>query len=313
MSYFDSIFTQGHSHTVCEDYSLHSGNESDSLRLAVVSDGCSSSEFTDVGSRILCLQSINRKEELELISSEEFGNHIAQTSSIILDLIGFKSKLPLFATLGFVAEFRSSGMIEGTLFGDGAFIFKTDGKTHLIKVDYDGNMPYYVAYNLNHEYEKSYEAKTEEFSNKNHSRIITHYILNNETQKLEAVMSYRTDFRKILSVLVSHVDDINKSNILLEDDGSFLIQTPKESPSLDFFFVASDGIFSFVEGKETESKLSENNILSLVISEISKIQPTAGGFIQRRIRKMKASLKSQQGLDHYDDLSVAGLMTGQKL
>lgn len=312
MLYFDSAFVQGYSHTVCEDYSIHNGSDEDHIKIAVISDGCSGSEFTDVGSRILCLQAISRKEELEISNPQEFGRHVAQSSSIVLDLLGFSNTLPLFATLGFVGNFGFEKRIQGALLGDGAIIFKLDGILNIIKVDYDGNMPYYPAYDINAAYEQGYAQKTEEFPNKNQSRTVVRLVLNDQTKELETVNSYRTDFHIPLSISVVPTDLIEQSQVYLINEGSFEIQIPNNQLALEFLFVASDGIFSFVEEKGREQTLSENEILSLVVQEISKIQPTAGGFLQRRIRKMKTTLKSLYGLDHYDDLSIAGVMTEKK-
>ena len=48
----NSYYEIGYDHKVCEDYSL--SGQKDSLLYTVLSDGCSSSENSDVGARLLC-------------------------------------------------------------------------------------------------------------------------------------------------------------------------------------------------------------------------------------------------------------------
>ena len=51
----DSIFLQGSDHQVCEDYATDFGSSEKNKRI-IVCDGCSGSSMTDVGARLLALE-----------------------------------------------------------------------------------------------------------------------------------------------------------------------------------------------------------------------------------------------------------------
>ena len=55
MVYSDSYFKIGKTHLICQDYALHSEGH------ISLSDGCSSSPNTDIGSRLLCLINKNNR------------------------------------------------------------------------------------------------------------------------------------------------------------------------------------------------------------------------------------------------------------
>jgi hypothetical protein len=56
MYYIDSIFSIGKDHKVCEDYVLI---DKEKIPFIIVSDGCSSSDHTDIGSRIIAINAKN--------------------------------------------------------------------------------------------------------------------------------------------------------------------------------------------------------------------------------------------------------------
>ena len=55
----DSAFQIGKTHDICEDFAL-TGTKNSIVPYTIVSDGCSSSPLTDVGSRILSFAAIVR-------------------------------------------------------------------------------------------------------------------------------------------------------------------------------------------------------------------------------------------------------------
>jgi len=59
----DSIFTIGKTHRICQDYA-HTGNKN-GMFYAILSDGCSSSEHTDLGSRIMVKTAEKYIEEID--------------------------------------------------------------------------------------------------------------------------------------------------------------------------------------------------------------------------------------------------------
>ena len=57
----DGAFYIGTTHEVCQDYCMA---ENDAI---VVSDGCSGSPGTDMGSRVLSITTMNKIEELDIV------------------------------------------------------------------------------------------------------------------------------------------------------------------------------------------------------------------------------------------------------
>lgn len=135
---------------ICEDYIRHG---SDPLPYVVLSDGCSSSEHTDIGARILVNQSIRYLNTGLPIN--DLSGVIGSTSQIINNALGLK-KESLYGTLMFLYYDNDSITVKS--FGDGniilindqndieiynlAYVSKNEEKVSLI------NAPFYLCYGL---------------------------------------------------------------------------------------------------------------------------------------------------------------------
>lgn len=132
-----SGFVMGQTHTVCQDYAYHEGC------LALLSDGCSGSPHTDMGSRMLVHAARGH--------FRAFGA-IDPTSSIILaNGMVASMGLPveaLDATLIGVYEDEQAGMLRGVIQGDGHLLARRreDSVWETFTLDHPSNAPYYPSY-----------------------------------------------------------------------------------------------------------------------------------------------------------------------
>lgn len=136
----DAHFRTGLAHeaegSCCQDYALADNGR---LPFAVVSDGCSTSGRTDIGSRLWCLAAADI-----LPWSGGYINTLRKQAFRHGDLLGL-SDIDLDATLGFV-KVEDSGSIVGTLVGDGVLAAKTPEGLEIVLIEWAGNMPGYPSY-----------------------------------------------------------------------------------------------------------------------------------------------------------------------
>lgn len=163
----DSFFRKGFSHQVCEDYAL---NSNEKLYTFIVADGCSSSEHTDIGARVL---SWSAKEVVESIGEEIVNLSPAKIGRLIIDkaYISIKNlNIPvtsLDATLmiGFVNKYKNQ--VNILMYGDGAlFVQNKKGEVEHKIIDYTDNTPFYLSYLLN-------SKRKDVFDNKEQKKTIT--------------------------------------------------------------------------------------------------------------------------------------------
>lgn len=140
----DSIFEQGVTHDVCEDYALHGEG------YAIVSDGCSSGSHTDWGSRLLAKaaeQHLHRQYQHAMQFYQAVGGTVlAQARSF--------TNLPdtcLTATLMTVQQigdvFKAFAMGDGIVGGK-----RKDGRWKIHVIEFTGPIrrgaPYYLKYDI---------------------------------------------------------------------------------------------------------------------------------------------------------------------
>lgn len=165
--HIDTFVTKGYSHYMCEDYATHIDTEN--YCAVIISDGCSSSENTDVGSSIIALNARKHIDFLyKTLDSQEFrkttdplklfsdrtsfARLVASKSLSITEIMGLNSEA-LDATLLIVLYDKKRDQISYFQFGDGNWIteyVKTGVENyHLIEwteTEYQNNRPYYPSY-----------------------------------------------------------------------------------------------------------------------------------------------------------------------
>lgn len=163
----DHYFTIGAHHQSqgmpCQDYA-YSGRTNDNVDYVIVSDGCSASKDSDLGSRGLTHWFRNiLMTGSGLFPASPFEFSFDEKKNLISDFVGqfndFALPSPLCLDATLVAAFHHRAMDRGYILvaGDGGFAFKMrDGtiQSHMVHVSH--NMPPYLSYHLDKNRKASY-------------------------------------------------------------------------------------------------------------------------------------------------------------
>jgi len=149
----DTFLEIGSSHKVCEDCIISDTNP---IPFIIISDGCSTSKNTDIGSRIiahLAKQYMKFKTELP-IDYNKMGLWVIHNAELVSRQLGLNPSC-LNATL--IVAYEYENLIYTHFYGDGCLI--TQGDRGLITqiVEYTKNAPYYLAYQLDAKDHKEYD------------------------------------------------------------------------------------------------------------------------------------------------------------
>jgi hypothetical protein len=150
----DWFFTMGKAHSICEDYAI------DGEKAVIVSDGCSSSKHTDLGSRLLAHSARLMLDRGH--THNEFGKSVVVQAGKLLDTI-YMGHECLYATL-IVAKVLASNNILVRMYGDGIIIAISYEQIETIEVNFTNNMPYYLAYLLDKESLEAYKKYNNEMT-----------------------------------------------------------------------------------------------------------------------------------------------------
>lgn len=146
--HINSFFSTGQTHNVCQDYAaarlvkVETENSAPRLTLAV-SDGCSSSPDTDIGSRLLVQHGLN---------AARFG--VVHGEDVIFSAWETNKRLQLQrsaldATLLIAQIDQDKNLISTKIWGDGVVWVKyKDGKEQTIDIEFSNNTPAYLSYFL---------------------------------------------------------------------------------------------------------------------------------------------------------------------
>ena len=132
---YDSFFTMGKTHNVCQDYALHGPG------YAIVSDGCSGSPDTDFGSRFMAF---GAKKSISIENNEAFVLEALKKAVEYGRSLELNSN-HLDATL--LAARVIGTNVNALMAGDGIIAAKNkDGIIVVIEVNYAGGAPLYLNY-----------------------------------------------------------------------------------------------------------------------------------------------------------------------
>ncbi len=261
----DSAFTIGDSHLVCEDYAISGGD------YAIVCDGCSSSEMTDVGARILALTSVDVLSELKRFDHNIALDRITESLKLKRGLLYNNFPHAMFdSTLLFAKEFGE--YIHVLVVGDGMLVRKQKNQSIIVKnYEYSENYPYYLSYELDELRKAQWNGVKQEVFN-----ILSEICEDN-------TIEYHGKFINVK----------NSYNYLCLEKNDY-----------EWIALFSDGINSFTD-------MDKNHIpLENVILELTKFKTFTGQFVQRRMNKFKKDCKKFRW-SHYDDLSMAVINIGE--
>ena len=212
---------------VCQDYSICGDAP---FPFLILSDGCSSSKDTDIGSRILT--HVAKSLILTLSDYYNFGNVVISESEVLTKKLCLSSSC-LDSTL--IVAFITNDICHIVMHGDG-HIFTTNKKGDLKyhqKISYDLNAPYYLSYKLNSQRDELYR---DSFNSEYIGQI-----------KIFSGGSSR-DYPLI-------IDQTNYTRIHLDDT--------------EYIIISSDGVESFFNFKTCE-KISEEEVIQEIINIKSK-------------------------------------------
>jgi len=248
--FVDGFFTIARQHRVCQDYAIASV---ESLPLLALSDGCSSSPETDIGSRILVK---NAEKALCLfapnaVSYQELGAAILANTVAAAECLALR-RSALDATL--LLAFAHGDAVTAMMYGDGYLAaIRRDGGLEYISVAYAENMPYYLNY-------WSDEARNAQYlaANRGGKGVLSITTRRGETEE--------TEFR---------------------DYDAPLVWT---FPASDYRLVAlcSDGVAAF-SSLETGKLAPVEQMLEGVL----RYKTTAGEFVTRRAKRLLKELDKQ--------------------
>ncbi len=284
----DSAFCIGKTHDICQDYALHGTTINDNYQYAIISDGCSGSPNTDIGSRIICL---------EAQKSLKLSHHIDEKVLInncraLIKNIDIQEEC-LDATLLSLFVDKHNNKISIKIAGDGYVVFKykNENNLYVISIEFTnensiGSYPFYLNYyNSQDRFEKwKYGIDNLRYI---HLNKISFDKEKNQIhkEKIEINNSFNND-----------IIDINIKEIC-----------NKKFEDIEFISIASDGLGSFYE--TTINNTQKMNIpLSPfnIIKELFLFKNYNGSFIKRRLKRF---LKNCNHKNWYngDDVSVGAI------
>lgn len=288
----DSYFEIGSTHLVCQDYAITYA--SDDIAYAIISDGCTSSPNTDIGSRIISivakdvLNYLMQRQRFETIKDKKwFMNNFVLTFKelVIKKCLEVKGSLNLDIN-SFDATLLVAIVYPGYRpllvgWGDGNYIIKyKDGRIRTITISYDKNMPYYLSYRMSYEKDTLYKK---ELTDSGQGHVIE--VITNEESKNYHHAPWEYNF-------VRYLDDISNN------DGSIA--------GVSQIIVSSDGLQSYQYDPKSEEflKNDKNFDLSEVYPKVIDYKNIVGEFVVRRMK----SLEKEHRLNHIihtDDVSCA--------
>lgn len=268
----DSYFEIGSSHLVCQDYAL-SGNYKD-MWYGIVSDGCSSAEYSEIGAQILC----HTTKNILMVYYDLFANStVTVTPEFIAHLLAASlrakadevRKIYPISRDSLQATLLIAVVVKGFLFtfawGDGVIIRGWDKEIVVFEIDYpDTNAPVYLMTDI--------EAYKRKFEDKLNKRVASYY----------------------------HRDIITHKSI-----GSPPFDTPevdcrKVEPG-DFILLCTDGFTQYQD--QNKKPIDIHDILPTVLD-----YPNYNGqFVKRTMNFMKRDL-IRKNWSHADDIGIATIV-----
>lgn len=238
----DTFIRKGN-HPVCEDAIL-AFNKHANFQGIVLSDGCSSSNNSHIGSSLLTLE-VNRfvhvwnySDTRGIPSSELNQSMIYRIKHLMRDY--FLDSNVFDATLGLAYKFHTYYNV--VLFGDGIVGVKLKNKSweyHV--VDYDQNAPFYISYGVNE----------------------------------ERLIQYQSQFQnqvKSIDIYDGKDHRFTASSDLFEPVN---FRFPIEE--VEMIMISSDGLKSF------RNKIGEVLAIETVLNEVTAFKNLNGQFVQRRM------------------------------
>lgn len=142
--HMDHFFTIGKTHAICEDYTLLNLNP---LPLLVVCDGCSASNYSDVGARLLAWSAYTWFQQNTVLMPPDYqqiGHAIINHANNAAEQLSLPNEaLDATLMLGFLHEHA----IYVYVYGDGVVLARNNhNEIHYHEIEFTHNAPYYLNY-----------------------------------------------------------------------------------------------------------------------------------------------------------------------
>ena len=281
----DNAFYMGTTHEICQDYTLSNSNS------IAISDGCSGSNNSDIGSRVLSIIAMNKITELDSLYSFEEKECILLARPAI-KMLGIPNEC-LDATLLLATSYKNS--LEAICCGDGVIAIKTkDNDIFIINCAYTDSYPFF----MNYLYGRN--GRLKEWDTNHNKREVSLTLIKEDGSIIE--------IGKNLSS-ISRISDFGILKIL---DNKIFIEIV-DSDIIEHISIMSDGVHSFYETIKTNTSKYNKSISYLeVIKELLVFKIYNETFVKRRVNKFKKDcLKKNWG--NADDVSLATIYVGKKL
>lgn len=265
-------FYIGTTHDVCQDYALALGHET------VISDGCSGSPLSDVGSRVLSVTAMNKIAQLESIQDFD-GKECILLARPALKMLNLPEQC-LDATL--FAIKATEERVGVVAYGDGVIAMKHEEGIVIVAIEYEKSFPFY----LNYFHSLRYNEWMTEHNNR---KVTVHFIKNNGD--------------------VEDCDMEDNQFGIIEEEFRVRISCPNR-PEIEWIAVMSDGIMSFSEKTPGQRKPIPISYIE-VLKELLPFKNFAGSFTQRRINKFRKNC-AKKNWHNSDDVSLAATYLGEQ-
>lgn len=265
----DTFIEIGSSHQVCEDYIIKGD---DPIPYIILSDGCSSSEGTEMGARILChlAKQYLKYRPIFPIVPDELGLWVIHNAELIARQLGLKLSC-LDATL--IVSYEVNNLIYVHMYGDGCVINKNEKETTIDYFEYKSpsnkSAPFYLSYQIDMNRRSSYY-----------------------------------NMQNIKTKITISSDGINQSttenNYTIDLVPTYIFNALENSSIM----ITSDGLLSFCK---KINGINKDIVLLDIVNSITDFKSFSGPYLQRRmIRQMKNYFS--EDIHHYDDLSIGSYL-----
>ncbi len=304
----ETIFEQGSTHEVCEDYAIHGEG------YTILSDGCSNGGGpridTDWGSRILCKAA---EEKLATLDSPEWtperiASFMSATGHIAETQLRAFPGLPtacLTATLSILR--RQEDKFKGLLVGDGIFGGKRhDGRWKIYVVEFlkggttGKSAPFYLKYKICDEV----DTYVEQFGG-----------------RYEATMYFGNLMSKDMEFPTEHMPEATRDEQWAQamsaapkeydlGEGYWQVEFPAEQ--YEFVFHCSDGPLAFSRYETTGTSKSKESVHVLdVLRVLMDIRGGSPGFLRRQrhwaFKQDRPGTLKNRGWFGEDDVAVGAI------
>ncbi len=283
----DCAFYIGTTHEVCQDYALAGEKH------IVVSDGCSGSKYSDIGSRILSIIAMNKMPKVHGNLSNFNPQECVWSALPLVKMIDMSQEC-LDATLLGATFYPGMDELFAMCHGDGTIAIRTqEEETIILDCAYTDSYPFYMNYLCD------IPSRFINWKDNYNNREITQTVIGADGNIVSS------------SVIDASCRLFSNLGMIELTDYSFSLAVCDAKNLIKYVAIMSDGVHSFYETVETETNRYNQSVPYLdVLKELLSFKNFNKAFVQRRMNKFrKDCVKKNWG--NADDLSLAVIYTGE--